>query len=301
MQETDFSVLPEGCITNILSFTSPRDACTSSLVSSTFKSAADSDVVWEKFLPSDYKDIVSRSGSSLSLNGFPSRKDLYFRLCGEPVLLDGGNKTLNLEKNSGKKCFVIGARELEIHWGDSPQHWKWIPESDSRFGEVAELVGVCWLFVKGKIDTHTLSPKTTYVAYLVIRFTENAHGLDHPPADVCVEFAGQGNSAWASGTHSVYLDPECNRRPLVNFQPHRLGLVRRRYGHILRSALSNVRRYEGQFPIDRKDGWMEIEMGEFYNDQGDDGEVTMTLKETNSGHWKGGLIVEGIELRPKMK
>ena len=44
---------------------------------------------------------------------------------------------------------------------------------------------------------------------------------------------------------------------------------------------------------------MEIELGEFFNDLGDDGEVEIQLNETQQGHWKTGLIVEGIELRPK--
>ncbi len=49
---------------------------------------------------------------------------------------------------------------------------------------------------------------------------------------------------------------------------------------------------------ERKDGWIEIELGYFYNDQGDE-EVKMCLKEVKGEHLKGGLIVEGIEIRPK--
>ena len=38
-------------------------------------------------------------------------------------------------------------------------------------------------------------------------------------------------------------------------------------------------------------------MGEFFNNDGDDGEVAMSLFEVEWGDWKsGGLIVEGIEL-----
>lgn len=298
MVEGDFSVLPEGCISTILSFTSPRDVCSSALVSSMFKYAADSDVVWEKFLPSDYKDLVSKS-LSCCLADFASKKELYQRLCGDPLLLHEGNLSVNFEKKSGKKRFVIGAKELEIHWGDTPQHWKWIPQTDSRFKEVAELVGVCWLYIKGKMETRMLSPETTYVVNLIIRFTETACGLDHPPADVAVEFVGDESNA--SGARTVYLDPECNKRPHAQFAPQRIGVIRRRYGHILRPTLLRPTRYECMFPCEREDGWLEIELGEFYNHGGDDGEIVMTLKETMSGHWKSGLIVEGIELRPKVK
>jgi hypothetical protein len=54
-------VLPEECIAGVLSFTSPPDACRSSSVSTNFRSAAESDAVWESFLPPQYKSIISRS------------------------------------------------------------------------------------------------------------------------------------------------------------------------------------------------------------------------------------------------
>ncbi|KAL5702483.1 hypothetical protein ACHQM5_027696 [Ranunculus cassubicifolius] len=275
------SDLPEGCITNIISFTSPRDACASSLVSSTFKSAADSDVVWEKFLPSDYTDILSRSVSPLSFDDFPSKKQLYFRLCDDPVLIDGGKKSFNLEKRSGKKCFTVGARELVIAWGESPRYWEWQSHPDSRFSEVVELKDVCFLEILGKIETKMLSPKTTYVAYFVFKYVEGgAHGLDYPAAEGIVEFVGEGGNA--SGHRSVYLDHH-----------HETGL-----SHLTLDEGPEVAPEEGQLPKRRGDGWMEVEIGEFYNDQGEDGDVKMIVQEVKGGHWKRGIIVEAFELRP---
>ncbi|KAE9450677.1 hypothetical protein C3L33_17420, partial [Rhododendron williamsianum] len=69
----NFSVLPEGCISQILSMTSPLDACRSSAISSGFDAAANSDSVWEKFLPSDYRQITSRSVSPVV---FSTKKQL---------------------------------------------------------------------------------------------------------------------------------------------------------------------------------------------------------------------------------
>ena len=46
-----------------------------------------------------------------------------------------------------------------------------------------------------------------------------------------------------------------------------------------------------------KDGWPKIKLGEFYRDDGDEGEVEMKFQEHKT--WKWGLIVDGIELRPK--
>ncbi len=69
------------------------------------------------------------------------------------------------------------------------------------------------------------------------------------------------------------------------------------YVNRIKTLRSNV--FEEREGLDeRKDGWIEIGLGYFYNDQGDE-EVKMCLKEVKGEHLKGGLIVEGIEIRPK--
>lgn len=80
--------LPEDCLAHILSLTSPQDACRSSLVTSSVRSMADSDNVWEKFLPLDYKEILSRLVFHVA---YSSNKELFFNLC-SPCLIDGGKK-----------------------------------------------------------------------------------------------------------------------------------------------------------------------------------------------------------------
>ncbi|KAK9180344.1 hypothetical protein WN943_029553 [Citrus x changshan-huyou] len=82
--------LPAECISHIISLTTLRDACISSTVCPIFKSAADSDSVWEKFLPSDYKQIISNSVSDSSLITSLSKKDLYFHLCHNPIIINNG-------------------------------------------------------------------------------------------------------------------------------------------------------------------------------------------------------------------
>lgn len=90
------SVLPEECIAKIISKTSPSDACRLSLVSTAFSSAAASNLVWEGFLPPDYQHIISESVSSASSQTSPlnmlSKKDLYFSLCHNPILIGNGNR-----------------------------------------------------------------------------------------------------------------------------------------------------------------------------------------------------------------
>ncbi|XP_042501121.1 F-box protein PP2-B10-like [Macadamia integrifolia] len=293
----DIYFLPEGCISNIISLTSPRDACRSSVISSFFRSAADSDSVWERFLPSDYQQILSSSSVSPSpMSVFSSKKELYLHLCHDPLLIDRGTKSFALDKCSGKKCYMIGARELSIVWGDTPSYWKWQPLPESRFSEVAELVNVCWLEIHGKMETRLLSPNTTYVAYMVLKFTDSAHGFNFDPAEVSVKLLNSGEEM----IKSVDLNP-------VGRQRRQVGGYRG-FGRL--PTLLRLRpwepvedpepRQEGQIrPKKREDGWMEIEMGEFFNERGEDGEVEMSLMEVKGGQWKSGLIIQGIELRPK--
>lgn len=33
-----------------------------------------------------------------------------------------------IDKRSGKKCYMIGARRLSITWGDTQTYWQWIPK-----------------------------------------------------------------------------------------------------------------------------------------------------------------------------
>ncbi|KAF2307365.1 hypothetical protein GH714_026654 [Hevea brasiliensis] len=44
---------------------------------------------------------------------------------------------------------------------------------------------------------------------------------------------------------------------------------------------------------EREDGWLEMELGEFFNREGEDGELEISISEVNGGDWKGGLIVQG--------
>lgn len=96
----EITQLPEECICHIISLTSPRDACRSSLVSPLFRSVADSDAVWEKFLPPDYKTVISQSvvfpettWSSMT------KKSLYFHLCDNPIIIGNGNMVINTQNS----------------------------------------------------------------------------------------------------------------------------------------------------------------------------------------------------------
>ncbi|MBA0852647.1 hypothetical protein Goshw_007987 [Gossypium schwendimanii] len=280
--------LPQDCIATVISFTSPQDACRLSLVSATFKSASESDAVWESFLPSDHQASIP---SSLS---FSSKKELYLSLCENHILIDGGRKSLQLERVSGKKVYMLSARDLFIVWGDTPTYWRWISIPESRFEEVAELINVCWLEIRGKIAISMLSPMTRYKACLVFKAIAGAYGFDFQPAEVSVSIAG------AEGCkRTVYLDAARGLRQRYQIAPRRIGLFSRsRFLGLQAPVPPAPAGADDQYPKTRGDGWLEIELGEFFNDGSIDGELEMSVMEVDGGHWKGGLIVQGMEIRP---
>ncbi|TYH49962.1 hypothetical protein ES332_D10G172500v1 [Gossypium tomentosum] len=256
-------VLPDDCISLIISLTSPRDACRLALLSHAFNSIADSNAVWQMFLPLDYIHIISNSSSPPSLLSLP-KKDLYSTLCYHPILTHNGDMKFQLEKESGKKWYMVGARALSIQWVDTPRHWTWISLPDSRFCRVAKLKNVGRLEIKGKVKLNTLSSNTNYEAYFVFKLVRDRYGFRHTPVELDVSIEGTA----AGEVRSVILDPPRNMP---------------------------------QQAKERVDGWLEIEMGEFFNGFENDRTVEFSLREDHDDQPKRGLIVQGIELRPKHK
>ncbi|CAI8615396.1 unnamed protein product [Vicia faba] len=252
-------LVPEDCFTHISSFTSPIDACRVSLTSSVLQSMADSDHVWEKFLPHNYQQIVSRLVGPPLL--FSTKKELFAALC-KPLLIDDGNKMFSIEKKTGKICYMLSARELSITFGNTPLYWSWKHVQGSRFAEAAELRTIWWLEIKGAINIEMLSPKTTYKAYLKVKIADRAYGLDLLPSEVSIEVGDYKSH------EKVYIHSHCKRN--------------------------------GKFSCNCEcdDEWLEIELGSFYTESVQVQEVRMCLKEVKGEHLKGGLIIDGIELRP---
>ncbi|KAJ8547113.1 hypothetical protein K7X08_010699 [Anisodus acutangulus] len=261
-----FTILSEGCISDIVSFTTPADAVRSSVISKGFKSAAESDIVWDKFLPSDHQDIVSRSVYPVI---FYSKKDLYFRLCESPILLDEDRLSFWLDKTNGKKCYLLSARQLTISFSDTQLFWEHTSDADSRFPEVVFLNGVDLLDIRGKIGTRALSTRTNYAAYLVFKISERYHGLESTNA--MVRFVNQQSEDEAEERATVVI-----------------------------LAARAPRHLKGRLPEKRTDGWLEVEIGNFYNggSSHDNGDVEARLLDSRPSHAKSGLIIEGVEFRP---
>uniref|UniRef100_A0A7N0TFZ4 F-box domain-containing protein n=1 Tax=Kalanchoe fedtschenkoi TaxID=63787 RepID=A0A7N0TFZ4_KALFE len=275
-------LLPEDCMRHIFSFASPLEACRMCGVSSAVQSTVDSDAVWEKFLPPDYTEIVSRLVWPVE---FSSKKELFFKLS-SPLLIDHGMKMFWLDKKSGKKCYMLGARALSIAWADSPLYWSWKPLLGSRFPEVAELRTIWWLEIQGCLESSALSPDTTYRVYLIVQFANRTYGLDKLPSEMIIE-AGKHKleTTIYLRSHNIERSKEPDAEHVRNSNNATKVLRRRNHEE------------QKPNPCAREDGWMEIELGEFYNNGDDIQQVKMSLREVKGVHLKGGLIVEGMEIR----
>ncbi|KAL3750075.1 hypothetical protein ACJRO7_011110 [Eucalyptus globulus] len=264
--------LPEHCISVILALTSPEDVCRLAQVSRTFRSAAQSDVIWEGFLPPDCKTVLARLVRPLKFN---SKKELYLSLS-QPQLVDSGRKSFKLEKLSGKISYVLSARELSIAWSDVPTHWTWKFVPDSRFQEVAELRTTHWLEIEGRMPTAMLSQNTLYEAYLIMKISHRAYGLDVMPSQASIELKNQVVFTSTAILQQGHQESRYKQEPGVEG--------------------------EEKVPMEREDGWMEVELGEFFNGGygGDHHEVVkVSFKEVKGYQLKGGLVIEGLEVRPK--
>jgi len=118
------------------------------------------------------------------------------------------------------------------------------------------------------INTIVLSPNTQYAAYVVFKMID-AWGFQNRPVELSVGVEGSRCS-----TKIVCLDPN------VEGRQHNIAV-------------------DLQRPSVRSDGWLEIEMGEFFCSGIENEEILMSLLEIKAGNWKSGLFLEGIEIRPK--
>ncbi|URE25155.1 F-box protein [Musa troglodytarum] len=264
-QGSEFAKLPQECVLHVLSFTTPRDSCRSAVVSKAFLSGASSDALWERFIPSDYAEILSRAVHPVEFSS--SKKELYFGLC-KPILIDGGKLSFHLERSTGGKCYMVPSRNMWMEWGNVWRHWRRISHSDSRFGEVVELVSVCWLDIAGSINSGLLSKKTWYTAYIVFKLASGAYGLNAPPQKVSVSLGTYSSDRF------ITLQQDDDDEEEEEDEKGKRKL--------------------------RDDGWMEIELGDFYNDEGDKGEASIRLSQCEALHFKHGLLIEGLEFRPKI-
>ena len=123
-----------------------------------------------------------------------------------------------------------------------------------------ELIIVWWLHIAGTVREEWLSPATNYKAYFVYQLNPRARGFKVTPVELVL-----GNSS-----KTCYLDPS----PAAPMTSDGTGAV----------------------PKTRKDGWLEIEMGNFFNVGFSGAAIDLLVKEYEAT--KTGLLVQGFEMRP---
>lgn len=107
-----------------------------------------------------------------------------------------------------------------------------------------------------------------------------------------------GVSGRESEKRMVCLDPEGEKRQRYQIVPRRVGRFYQRLAHMQRPEAA-MQEEEVEYPKQRGDGWMEVELGECFVEEGQDGEMEVSVMEVKGGHWKSGVIIQGIEIRPK--
>ncbi|EYU36716.1 hypothetical protein ABFS82_14G292900 [Erythranthe guttata] len=160
----------------------------------------------------------------------------------------------------------IPAREISITWSHDTRYWNWT-QDDSCSAEVAVLESVCWMDIWKNVNLRSLPLKTSYSAYLVFKLKDDAVNLERVFASV--RYVKEISEGCIDQGYTVLIDTKsCDEGA------------------------------KGRYPHVRRDGWSEIQLGEFFNNLGDDGEVELRLFEKDDLKWKSGLIIRGIDIRP---
>ncbi|VVB03877.1 unnamed protein product [Arabis nemorensis] len=122
----------------------------------------------------------------------------------------------------------------------------------------------------GNMNTQILSPGTHYKAYVVYKIRNRRHGLRDLPIQVGVGFKGQEKPK-----KFICFDESTNK---IKEWPKR---------ELMKSEK-------------REDGWIEAEIGDFFNEGGLMGfdEIEVSIVDITSPNWKCGVIIQGIEFRP---
>ncbi|KAM0829398.1 hypothetical protein ACQ4PT_066874 [Festuca glaucescens] len=287
--------LPEELLKTVISLSRPQDACRAAGVSRAFRAAADSDTVWSRFLPRELPRLAKKELPSTLL----SKKGLFQRLATQPALLPTKFVSMQLNRATGAKCYTISSRALQILWGNTRRNMCWMnvkaddyymKMGGKRFSEAAHLRKFTWLEIHGKIHSKMLSNNTPYVAYMVFKPAENFFGLDVPFQNASVSLGG------SESTRQVCLQAYANEdEDIAAGAPPYQVLQPRGWRPSTVTPGKDV-----LLPRRRADGWMEVELGQFYNEGGDDREVSISLTET-ANNYKFGLIVRSMEVRTKQQ
>ncbi|CAH9129759.1 unnamed protein product [Cuscuta epithymum] len=267
----NFAKLPVDCISEILSLTSPAEVTTFSTISKRFKSASDSDTAWNKFVPSDIDDIISKSSTPPPFQlPPPSKKHLFLSLSDNPIVLDAGKKMFYLDKCSGQKCVMIAPAELAFFGTNNNVHdLTSRPEPKARFKEVAELRVYYGVFdICFKIPNQMLlSKETHYSCYLMYQVIDKYEAESNEYSDSTIEalkdvpILGDNKRVEKDGWEEIEIKSFFNNGANGDDDELRVSVgVDWSYEFIM---------VQGKFTIDKFPPWMMESMEELFKDMND--------------------------------
>lgn len=250
--------LPDDLLVHVISLTSPPDACRATAVSRAFHAAADSNTVWSSFLP---RHLPRFAKNELSRTPPSTKKGLFRRLSEEPALLPGKYMRMQLDKATGAKRLTISGSALQIiSYLTSPER------------QYFDLVGSDFHYNK--------RGKRFLQAAWVIR------------SEIRAKVHGKMLSE--NTTYVAYLVFRIrNVETKKVFLPFKKASVR--YGVAGSESMREVCLQD--YLVEMGDGWMELELGEFHNEEGD-GEASISLFLTQDSP---STQMWGIELRSKQQ
>ncbi|KAK1621173.1 hypothetical protein QYE76_026690 [Lolium multiflorum] len=280
--------LPEDLLEHVIALTSPGDAFRATAVSRAFHAAAESDTVWSRFLPNDLprfaKNEIPRRPPSTT-------KGLFRRLADEPVLLRHKYMRMQLDKATGAKCFTLSSSALQ-----PPAYSTLVPvgsdfDYSKRGKRFLQAIRIPYYLpgpdIRAKVHRNMLSRNTTYGAYMVFKLLDDrSYGLDLPLHEASFGMAGRESIrkvclyGYAEDGGGAAGEPP-RKLILPSWYPTRCDAIPPMYDDV-------------HFPRKKTHGWMEVELGEFHNEEGD-GVVSISLIHTSDA--RPTVIVWGIELR----
>ncbi|XP_031251058.1 putative F-box protein PP2-B12 [Pistacia vera] len=270
-------VLPEECISQIISL-HPRDACKVSGCSCVQV------VEMREVSPLDYQEILSNLVSSSVIS--PSKRDLFFYHIKWYYACT--------RQESGKKCYMVGIRGLYITWGGRTADEIW--QSDQSLG----------LLPNGDFEQ---GPKKSNLNKTVII---GKYSLPKWEIEGLVEYISGGPQpggfyfAVPRGVHAIGIKVKIETKMLSPETNYGSYLVFKfpEFGDGLLKGPVQLRKRKGKHSVfldpsqDTEDGWMEIEINEFFNENGDEERVKWRVFYF-LGFSGNGVVIEGIEVRPK--
>ncbi|KAM0925503.1 hypothetical protein ACQ4PT_004155 [Festuca glaucescens] len=273
--------LPEELLVNVVSLTSPIDACRAAAVSRAFRAAAGSDGVWSGFLPRNLPQFAKGELPRKPM----SKKELFRRLSDQPALLPHKIIGKQLDRATGTERLTISSRALQTPPGNRSTND--LPCTPYRFFFSEAVFWFSRLEIRAKIQRKILSQNTTYAVYMVFKLNLPYYRHDFRIQEASIGVAGR------EPTRQVCLQGYVKDGDGVGDPPQKHILLGYRLdSHVISPLEDNV-----HFPRERADGWMEVRLGEFQNSGGDGGDdVFIRLTEEPQSTM---VYVWVIELRSK--